>query len=84
MKGQEVPSCDFCGKTDHTESACHSKAKAMESAKKETKERNAQWKKEKAEKAISLAAASSAPPRRKKVLRMKMNSIRNEDEFDKK
>jgi hypothetical protein len=47
----------------------------MASAKRDTKERNAQWKKEKAEKAPYFAAAASASSK-------KVES--SEDEFDKK
>jgi hypothetical protein len=60
VKGQDVPSCIFCGRKGHTETACHIQAKAMTSAKKETKDRRAQWKKDKAEKSQSFAASASA------------------------
>jgi hypothetical protein len=60
LKGQEVPSCDFCGRKGHTETACRIKNKAMASAKKDTKDRSAQWKKDKAEKAQTFAAAASS------------------------
>jgi hypothetical protein len=61
LKGQELPSCDFCGKKGHTETACRIKQKEMASAKKDTKDRITQCKKYKAEKyqAFSAAAASS-------------------------
>jgi hypothetical protein len=32
LKDQEVPSCDFCGRKGHTETACRIKNKAMASA----------------------------------------------------
>jgi hypothetical protein len=78
LKVQGVPSCNFCGKTGHTESTCRIKAKAIGSAKKDAKDRNAKWKKEKAEKAQSFAVSASDTLRRKEVLRikMKMNLIR--------
>jgi hypothetical protein len=60
LKGQDVPSCDFCGRKGHTETACRIKAKSMASAKKETKDRSAQWKKDRAGKTQSFAAAASA------------------------
>jgi ribosomal protein L15 len=59
FKGEEIPSCDFCGRKGHTETTCRIKNKAMASARKNTKDKNAQWKKEKAEKAQSFAAAAS-------------------------
>jgi hypothetical protein len=34
LKDKNRPSCDFCGKQGHTESACSIKAKAVASAKK--------------------------------------------------
>jgi hypothetical protein len=60
LKGQELPSCDFCGRKGHTETACRIKQKAMASAKKDTKDRSAQWKKDKSEKAQAFAAAASS------------------------
>jgi hypothetical protein len=60
LKGQEIPSCDFCGRKVHTETACRVKNKAMASARKNTKDKNAQWKKEKAEKSQTFAAAASS------------------------
>jgi hypothetical protein len=59
LKGQKVPSCDFCGRKGHTETACRIKNKAMASARKDTKDRSAQWKKDEAEKAQTFAAAAS-------------------------
>jgi hypothetical protein len=50
LKGQELQSCDFCGRKGHTETACRINQKAMASAKKETKDRSTQRKKYKAEK----------------------------------
>jgi hypothetical protein len=52
-----LPSCHFCGREGHTETACRIKQKAMASAKKDAKDRSAQWKKDKAEKAQAFAAA---------------------------
>jgi hypothetical protein len=49
LKGQDGPSCNFCGIQGHAEPACRMKAKAMATAKKYTIDRNALWKKEKAE-----------------------------------
>jgi hypothetical protein len=60
FKGQELPSCDFCGRKGHTETACRIKQKAMASAKKDTKDSSAQWKKDKAEKAQAFAAATAS------------------------
>jgi hypothetical protein len=60
LKGQEIPPCDFCGRKGHTETTCRIKNKAMASAKKNNKEKNAQWKKEKAEKAQTFAATASS------------------------
>jgi hypothetical protein len=60
LKGQEIPSCDFCGRKGHTETTCRIKQKAMASARKETKDRGNQWKKEKAEKTQTFAAAATA------------------------
>jgi hypothetical protein len=75
---QENPSYDFCGNTGHTKPACRSnKAKTMAFAKKETKDKNAQWKQEKSEQAQSLSAAASASSK-------KQESSEDEDEFDKK
>jgi hypothetical protein len=34
LKGQEIPSCDFCGRKGHTETTCRIKQKAMASARK--------------------------------------------------
>jgi hypothetical protein len=39
LKGQELPSCGFCGRKGHTEPACRIKQKSMASAKKDTKDR---------------------------------------------
>jgi hypothetical protein len=36
LKGQEIPSCDFCGREGHTETTCRIKNKTMASAKKNT------------------------------------------------
>jgi hypothetical protein len=58
-KGQEIPSCDFCGKKGHTETACRVKNKVMASAKKDTKDGSAQWEKDKAIKAQTFVAAAS-------------------------
>jgi hypothetical protein len=58
LKRQDLPSCDFCGRKGHTETACHIKQKAMAAAKKDTKDRRDQWEKNKAEKAQSFAAAA--------------------------
>jgi hypothetical protein len=55
-----LPSCDFCGRKGHTETACRIKQKAMASAKKDTKDRSAQQKKNKAEKDQAFAAAASS------------------------
>jgi hypothetical protein len=59
LKSQDLPSCKFCCTKGHTETACQIKQKAMASAKKDTKDRSAQCKREKAEKAQSFAAAAS-------------------------
>jgi hypothetical protein len=59
LKGQELPSCDFCGRKGHTATAFRINQKAMASAKKDTKDRSAQWKKYKAEKAQAFSAAPS-------------------------
>jgi hypothetical protein len=59
LKGQDILSCDFCGRKGHTEIACRIKIKAMASAKKDTKDRSAQWENDKAEKAQTFAAAAS-------------------------
>jgi hypothetical protein len=59
LKGQDLPSSDFCGRKGHTKTAYRIKQKAMASAKKDTNERSAQWKKDKAEKAQAFAAAAS-------------------------
>jgi hypothetical protein len=48
LKGQEIPSCDFCERKWHTETTCSIKQKAMASARKETKDRGNQWGNEKA------------------------------------
>jgi hypothetical protein len=60
LKGQEIPSCDFCGRKGHTETACRIKQKAMASAKKDTKDRSTQWKKDKAKKSQTFAAAAAS------------------------
>jgi hypothetical protein len=53
-----LPSCDFCGREGHNETACRIKKKAMASAKKYTKDRGDQWKKDKSEKAQAFGAAA--------------------------
>jgi hypothetical protein len=58
LKGQEIPSCDFCGQKGQTETTCRTKQKAM--ASKETKDRGNQWKKENAEKSQAFDAAAAA------------------------
>jgi hypothetical protein len=60
LEGQELPSCDFFGRKGHTETVCRIKQKTMASDKKDTKDRSAQWKKDKAEKAQAFAAAASS------------------------
>jgi hypothetical protein len=65
LKGQELPSCDFCGRKCHTKKACRIKQKAMASAKKDTKERSAKCKKDKAEKAQAFAAAASTSQKKR-------------------
>jgi hypothetical protein len=60
LKGQELPSCDFCGRKGQTETACRIKKKAMASARKDTKDRSTQWKKNKAEKAQAFDAAAAS------------------------
>jgi hypothetical protein len=59
-KGQDVPWCDCCGRKGHTETACRTKEKYMASAKKETKDRSDQWKKDKSEKSQYFTAVASA------------------------
>jgi hypothetical protein len=49
----------FVVQKGHTETACRIKQKAKASAKKDTKDRSAQWKKDKAEKAQAFASAAS-------------------------
>jgi hypothetical protein len=71
LKGQGLPSCDFCGRKGQTKTACRVKQKAMASAKKDTKDRSAQWETDKAEKAQAFAAAASTS-KQKIVLVMKM------------
>jgi hypothetical protein len=51
LKSQELPSHDFFGRKDHTETACRFKQKSKASAKKDTKDRGSQWKKDRAKKA---------------------------------
>jgi hypothetical protein len=60
LKGQELPSCDFCGRKDHTQTSCRIKQKAMASAIKDTKYKSSQWKKDRAEKSQAFAAAASS------------------------
>jgi hypothetical protein len=60
LKGQEIPYCDFCGQKRHIETTCRINQKATASARKEIKERRNQWKKEKAEKSQTFAAAATA------------------------
>jgi radical SAM superfamily enzyme len=67
-------SCSFCDKIGHTEAMCHIKAKAQTSAKKNAKDNNIQWKKEKAEKAQYFSAAASS----------QKDDKSDEDDFDKK
>jgi hypothetical protein len=81
LKGQELPSCDFCGREAHTETACRIKQKAIASAKKDTNDRSTQWKKDKAKKgeraqAFAAAAASSKQD--------DISSDEDEDDKDKK
>jgi hypothetical protein len=75
LKAQELPSCDFCGRKGHTETACCIKQKSMASAKKDTKDRSAQWKKDKDEKSQAFAAAVSTSKHE--------NSSSDEEEDDK-
>jgi hypothetical protein len=75
LKGQELPSCDFCGRKGHTKTACRIKQKAMASAKNDTKDRSAQWKKYKAEKSQAFAAYDSTSKQE--------DSSSDEDEDDK-
>jgi hypothetical protein len=75
LKGQELPSCDFCGRKGHTETACRIKQKAMASAKKYTKNRSAQWKKNTAEKLKPLLQLLQLQIK-KIVLVMKMRTTR--------
>jgi hypothetical protein len=75
LKGQDLPSCDFCSRKGHAETACRIKQKAMASAKKDNKDRSAKWKKDKAEKSQSFAAAASASKQE--------DSYSEEDEDDK-
>jgi hypothetical protein len=75
LKGQELPSCDFCVRKGHTETACRIKQKAMASAKKDTKDRCTQWKKDKAKKAQAFAAAAASSKQ--------YDSSSEEDEDDK-
>jgi hypothetical protein len=77
FKGQDLPYCDVCGRKGYTETACHIKEKAMASAKKETKYRSAQCKKDKAENAQSFAAAASASTKQEE------RSDEEEDDKDK-
>jgi hypothetical protein len=75
LKGQELPSCDFCGRKGHTETACRIKQKAMAYDKKDTKDRSTQCKKDKAEKSQAFAAAAASSK--------KDDSSSEEDEYDK-
>jgi hypothetical protein len=80
LKGQERPSYDFCCKSGHTETACCIKARAIASDnKKETKDKNYQWKKEKTEKDQPFATAASASSKKEES-----SEDEDEDEFDKK
>jgi hypothetical protein len=78
VKGQEIPSCDFCGRKGHTETACRIRQKAMASAKKDTKDRSDKWKKDKAKKAQSFAAAYASSKQDD------ISSDEDEDDKDKK
>jgi hypothetical protein len=60
FKGQELPKFDFCGRKGHTKTACRIKQKEMASSKKDTKDRSAHWKKDKAEKSQLFAAAAAS------------------------
>jgi hypothetical protein len=60
LKGQEIPSCDLCGRKGHTETTYRTKQKAMASARKETKDRGNQCKKEKAQKAQKVETFATA------------------------
>jgi hypothetical protein len=40
LKGQNLPSCDVCGRKGHTQTACQTKQKAVASAKKDTNVRS--------------------------------------------
>jgi hypothetical protein len=77
LKGQELPYCDFCGRKGHTETACRVKKKAMASAKNDTKDRIAKWKKDKAKKSQAFAAAASTSKQEDS------SSDEDEDEDDK-
>jgi hypothetical protein len=65
LEDQARPTCDLCGKVGYSEVALRSKTKAMASAKKDTEDRNAQWKKEKAEESQSFAATATASSNKK-------------------
>jgi hypothetical protein len=75
LKGQDLPSCDFCGRKVHTETACRIKQKATASTEKYTKDRTAEWKMYKAEKYQSFPAEASASKQE--------DSSSEEDEDDK-
>jgi hypothetical protein len=59
LKGQEIPSCAFCGRKGHTEIACLIKKKQWPLLKR-AKDRSNQWKKDKAEKAQAFSADATA------------------------
>jgi hypothetical protein len=77
LKGQEFPSCDFCGRKGHTETACRIKQKAMATAINDTNDRSAHWNKDKAAKAQVFAADASTS-------KQEDSSSDKEDEKDKK
>jgi hypothetical protein len=56
LKGQELPSFDFCWRKGHTKTACRIKQKAIASPKKYNKDRSTQWEKDRAEKAQAFAS----------------------------
>jgi hypothetical protein len=78
LKGQELLSCDFCGRKGHTETACSIKQKAMASDKNYAKHRSAQCKKYKAKKSQDFDAAASTSKQEDR------SSEEDEDDKDKK
>jgi hypothetical protein len=75
-RGQDVPSCDICGRKGHTETTYRIRAKAMNSTKKETKDRSSQWEKDNSKKLNHLLQQIQLLDKKKVQVKNKMKMTR--------